>query len=458
MKLAKSLLLGSAAALVATAGATAADLPSKKAAPVQYVQVCSAYGAGFFTIPGTDTCLKIGGRVRADYAMSGTKDIFSSNASTAANELAASQSLYGFEARGRVELDARTPTAYGTVQAVTSLRVARTAGVLAVSGPNSSAGTASPTLEAAYMRFAGFTFGVARDNFAFMPSVMYGAGHWGSFANGANQLAYTAVLGGGLTATLAIQDRSYTTAGGLAEISGTIASGYAAAVNSYYRGMPQINARLDWDQSWGSLSLTAAVGEGRMVTSVSATTYNESKTVWAIGAGVKLDLPMLAKGDQLFLTAAYADGMTEYTTNWASFKSSDTARNVGGNVIGVHPSWVAGANGLETVKSWNVAAILTHFWTPQWRSAFMGSYGQIQAPTSAKALNFGTTGAASAGGFGDATVWNIGKQIAFLPTRNFEIGVEALYARVSQDVNDAGVVARRTDGNWTGRLRVERTF
>jgi len=68
MKLAKSLLLGSAAALVATAGASAADLPSKKAAPVQYVQVCTTYGAGFFTIPGTNTCVKIGGRVRADYA------------------------------------------------------------------------------------------------------------------------------------------------------------------------------------------------------------------------------------------------------------------------------------------------------------------------------------------------------------------------------------------------------
>ena len=57
MKLAKSLLLGTAATLVATAGAYAADLPSKKAAPVNYVKVCDAYGAGFFYIPGTDTCI-----------------------------------------------------------------------------------------------------------------------------------------------------------------------------------------------------------------------------------------------------------------------------------------------------------------------------------------------------------------------------------------------------------------
>lgn len=53
MKLVKSLLLGSAAGLAAVAGAQAADLPVRKAAPVEYVRVCSAYGVGFFYIPST---------------------------------------------------------------------------------------------------------------------------------------------------------------------------------------------------------------------------------------------------------------------------------------------------------------------------------------------------------------------------------------------------------------------
>ncbi len=60
MKMVKSLLLGSAAGLVAIAGAQAADLPVK-AKPVEYVKVCSAYGAGFYYIPGTDICLRVGG-------------------------------------------------------------------------------------------------------------------------------------------------------------------------------------------------------------------------------------------------------------------------------------------------------------------------------------------------------------------------------------------------------------
>src|SRR5881392_3984204 len=67
MKMVKSLLLGSAAGLIAVAGAQAADLPVK-AKPVEYVKICSIYGAGFFYIPGTDTCIKIGGWVRAEYA------------------------------------------------------------------------------------------------------------------------------------------------------------------------------------------------------------------------------------------------------------------------------------------------------------------------------------------------------------------------------------------------------
>jgi hypothetical protein len=63
MKMVKSLLLGSAAGLVAVAGAQAADLPVK-AKPVEYVKVCSLYGAGYYYMPGTDICLKLGGYIR----------------------------------------------------------------------------------------------------------------------------------------------------------------------------------------------------------------------------------------------------------------------------------------------------------------------------------------------------------------------------------------------------------
>src|SRR3954471_4941804 len=100
MNLAKSLLLGSAAGLAA---AQAADLPVTKAAPVEYVRVCSAYGAGFFYIPGTDTCLRVAGRARFEYNVSSARQF--------------SQDNTGFRSLGRLQLDARTQTAYGTLRA-----------------------------------------------------------------------------------------------------------------------------------------------------------------------------------------------------------------------------------------------------------------------------------------------------------------------------------------------------
>ena len=71
MTMIKSLILGSAAGLVALSGAQAADLPVKAKA-VEYVRICSLYGAGFFYIPGTDTCIKLGGYVRVDTTFNGT--------------------------------------------------------------------------------------------------------------------------------------------------------------------------------------------------------------------------------------------------------------------------------------------------------------------------------------------------------------------------------------------------
>ncbi|MFN7102357.1 MAG: porin [Pseudorhizobium sp.] len=61
----KSLLLGSAAALAAVSGAQAADaIIAAEPEPMEYVRVCDAFGTGYFYIPGTETCLKIGGYVR----------------------------------------------------------------------------------------------------------------------------------------------------------------------------------------------------------------------------------------------------------------------------------------------------------------------------------------------------------------------------------------------------------
>src|ERR1044071_4644439 len=114
MKMVKSLVLGSAAGLLAMGGAEAADLPVKAKA-VEYVRVCSLYGAGFFYIPGTDTCIKFGGYLRADVTFNGGP-----HGQPAWNGDLGQQNRYRdyFSARSRMALtvDTRTATEYGVVR------------------------------------------------------------------------------------------------------------------------------------------------------------------------------------------------------------------------------------------------------------------------------------------------------------------------------------------------------
>ena len=65
MKMVKSLLLGTAAGLVAVAGAQAADMPVK-ATPVQYVKICTPLRGWLLLHPGHRHLPEVGGYVRAN--------------------------------------------------------------------------------------------------------------------------------------------------------------------------------------------------------------------------------------------------------------------------------------------------------------------------------------------------------------------------------------------------------
>src|SRR6266478_4902594 len=116
IKMVKNLLLGSAAGLVAVAGAQAADLPAT-AKPVEYVMICSLYGDGFFYIPGNGTCLKIGGYVRweADVGAGGSHAPYISGGGGFQDR----GNTYDYQMRSRfaISADARTQTDYGTLRA-----------------------------------------------------------------------------------------------------------------------------------------------------------------------------------------------------------------------------------------------------------------------------------------------------------------------------------------------------
>ena len=116
----KTLLLGTAAGLVAVAGAQAADMPVK-AAPVQYVKICSLYGDGFYYIPGTDTCLKLGGylRVQAEYNAGAGGVVDRRQRRTAASQGRFTRDLtndINYRVRAVTSWDIRQQTEYGTLR------------------------------------------------------------------------------------------------------------------------------------------------------------------------------------------------------------------------------------------------------------------------------------------------------------------------------------------------------
>jgi Porin subfamily len=111
MKL-KSLLLGSAAALVAVSGARAADAIIAEPEPVEYVRVCDAYGAGYFYIPGTETCLKIGGFIRYQIDVTDKSDSF------------------GKTTQANLSFSAKSDTEWGTLEGFVELTTSNGGSVL----------------------------------------------------------------------------------------------------------------------------------------------------------------------------------------------------------------------------------------------------------------------------------------------------------------------------------------
>jgi len=132
----KSLLLGSAAALAAVSGAQAADaIVAAEPEPMEYVRVCDAFGTGYFYIPGTETCLKIGGWVRAQVN-------FGPNVG--------GRSDWDASGRGYVYFDTKNDTEYGTL-----------AGFIALEGDvdNSTSASVNPYIDEAYLSLGGFKAG-----------------------------------------------------------------------------------------------------------------------------------------------------------------------------------------------------------------------------------------------------------------------------------------------------------
>ncbi|PTM98714.1 porin [Mycoplana dimorpha] len=147
----KSLLLGSAAALAAVSGAQAADaIVAAEPEPMEYVRVCDAFGTGYFYIPGTETCLKIGGYIRVDFKGG---DVLGQDATNPA--ASDNGDTYGTRTRAMLRFQTATDTEYGALKTYAQIEANR----------NNNTGV-DTNLAHGYIEFAGLLIGYTDSLFA----------------------------------------------------------------------------------------------------------------------------------------------------------------------------------------------------------------------------------------------------------------------------------------------------
>ncbi|MDP4023360.1 porin [Methylobacterium sp. NEAU 140] len=435
MSLLRSSLLGSAAAFAAVGAAHAADLPVKKAVPIEYVRICTAYGAGFFYIPGTDTCIRLSGRARFEggYQTNYTRQ-FGQGGDTA-----------GYRGLARINVDARTQTGYGTLRAFLRVEVAsRTGGPYGggTSGTQQRIAQAFPGLgvdqfgraqqyvnaDKAFVQFAGFTAGRASSFFDFYAhDFEFTAATAGSDMASTNLLAYTATLGNGFSATLSVEDPVFRRSGifsptvnaagvatnaavanfGLLNSPIPVVIGYNGAAPSRYSfvdgieksRLPDFVGALRYDSAWGSAQLSAAShelnannvqnGAGTGTGSNISIPHTRTQYGWAVQGGLKVNMPFIAPGDTFYLQAAYGEGAQLYT-GYSSYSGNyiQNSATIQGQKFSQYFSdaTINPITGqLQLSNSFTVSAAYLHYWSPAWRSAFFASYGEMDFGRGARA-------------------------------------------------------------------------
>ncbi len=511
----KSLILGSAAVIAASAGAQAADLPVKAKA-VQYVKICSLYGAGFYYIPGTDTCIKLGGYVQADANINAgnyNKPAWDETAGTAGAGVfgTGSRNSDYFTTRSRVQLniDTRTATEYGVVRTYWSSNFEHSTGF----GPSSG----NLTMDYGFIQFAGFTFGKAASTFQ-TPWASVGANNNTSFLlggsdnlTGITKAAYTWQFGNGLSAEVSVEDNKVITRAPVLNASGTLGVAQGAAAMAYLgngtlaatqngtggQHAPDFVGNIRLDQAAFTAQLSGAVHN------VSANYYSTAGGAlgneqlghpgdawgWAIAGGLQLKQLPTGPGDKISLDFTYSDGAPKYviggvTANTFDKFSGDT--NFAGSyqsfaAVNLYDGVYANGGGIEKTKVWGFRGGYVHNWTPNWETSVFGSYTKVDYNTNASvAICNARTAAAGAvnqiNGYTcnpDFAIWQVGTRTAWTPVQNLTFSGEFMYTMIDQSntgsVNvttaktiggfkPAGVYDYKDQGIYSGSLRVRRTW
>jgi len=492
MKMVKSLLLVSAAGLVAVSGAQAADLPVK-AKPVEYVKVCSLYGAGFYYVPGTDICLKVGAYFRAEYAVGTIGASLTNLDATGADGQRTRVTGPDYNARSRafIFLDTRQQTAYGTLRAYMNIGHS--------SDYPQQVGTSAAGVYAnrAFIQLAGFTWGLATSYYDFYssPATSYSVPWSSDTGDGGWKIAaYTAQLGNGVSGTLSIEEprrsvivNTEFTNAATAAFNANATSNVLRTNNPFVLGAvatqdelkvkwPDIVANLRIDQAWGSAQVMGAIHDasggyyGTSLTGAQGNGHPNDKIGFAVGAGIKINFPMIGPGDYFQAQVNYTEGASRYAAatpvsagNPAIFEGG-TALGLGFFSDGVYcganaaalgaTCTASGASQIQLTTVWSAQAAYEHFWTPSLRTSLVGAYTDVSYNGTASATmcngittngtvagaaqgsgtiggGLGTLAAACGAGSFDWSYFSISSRTQWNITKDFYIGLEGYYGHLN---------------------------
>ncbi|MGF7006389.1 porin [Aminobacter sp. BE322] len=317
----KSLLLGSAAALVAVSGARAADaVVVADPEPAEYVRVCDVYGAGFFYIPGTETCLKVGGLVRYEIGFTDLDDGW--------NKVA----------KARLQFDARSETEYGTFRRYIEFEARAGGGGFDEDGVFHNPDESGTSLRHAFFELGGLLVGHT--------DTLFDGDLSGEFDNGGgeriNQIRYTYDAGNGVAVSLSLEEES-----------------------ENYDYVPLVVGKVSIAQGWGSVALFAGYDNAfeefalKGMATIKATDalsvemlafYESGPTYWSV-SGLPGILPEI-EGTPYFGYEWSVAAYLKYQVN------QKLALGFGGQYFGNAHSWTA-VDG-DKANDWAIGAVVDY--------------------------------------------------------------------------------------------------
>jgi len=365
----KSLMLGSAAALLAVSGARAADaVVAPEPEPANYVKVCDAYGSGFYYIPGTQTCFSINGYVWYDFRATSNQ---ADGTDTPSYYGGLDHRGWKSDSRVRVNLDARSETELGTLRGWIRFQA---------DWNGSKAGDGPVGIDQAWVQLGGFAAG-------------YGESAWFYQFNNST-LNYGTFSWGGLYYADYQRSSIRYEFGGKQGIYGVISLEDPADEVSY---VPDVVGRIGYGAPWGAVALTAAYDHN----------YGESFP-GSSGSGA-----FVVKGEALFNLPGHPGTMLKIGGGYASADSNYGMDNpmVGQTLVG--PGGVATTFGRA---QWYAMASLQYQATPNLAliasGEYMGNlYEQYTDHTTSE------------------NAWAAEVSAVWLPVKDFEIRPEVVYTK-----------------------------